>query len=140
MQLNGFRVMVQRIQGVGLGAQAPGQGGSVCQNVCHLECGIGQPIRPMGIDPDLLPDSLCEDAYDFIPCHMRMLRDQVPTAGDVIEGEQLLDERIGILLARRLNAHQKPFFSRFFRKRARHRLRINPIDPVAKPNSLATSS
>ncbi len=140
VKLNSLCMMIQSVQRVRFCAQALGERSSVAEHLGNLNCRIRRSLRLVSIDPNLLPDSFGERADHFCPGQLALLGYQLFSARCILKPEQALDQRIHLVLASCLDAHQKPRFSRCFRSRARQRPRMNPIDPVARPSSLAICS
>lgn len=132
--------MVQSVQSVCFSAQALGQRTTVTEHFRDLNGDVCRAFCPVGVDPNLLPDSLRKEAYNFVPLSLRMLCDELFPASRIFKREQAADQCVHFGLLSRFYAHQNPFISRCLRKRARQRPRMNPMEPVASPSSLAISA
>ncbi len=67
VQLDRRGVVVERIQGVGLGAQTLCQRGLVARGFGGFDGDVGNPLRLNGVDADLLPHALCQVRDDLDP-------------------------------------------------------------------------
>ena len=140
MQFDGCSMVVQSVLSICFSAQAPGQRSTVTEHFRDLNRDVCRALCPVGVDPNLLPDSLCKEAYNLGPLSLRMLCDELFPASRIFKREQAADQCVHFGLLSGLHAHQNPFISRCLRKRARQRPRMNPIEPVARPSSLAISA
>ena len=140
MVLDRDLVLVQRIEGVALGAQALGERLGAAELARDELRRLRQGQRLSHVDPDLLGHHLAEPRHRFPSHQPGMPGEERAAAALVRQPGQLRVAPLVVASARLRRApHRKPIFSSCRRKRVRHRPRMNPIDPSAIPRLWATS-
>src|SRR5207302_9114719 len=108
MQFDGCSMVVQSVLSICFSAQAPSQRSTVTEHFRDLNGDVCRALCPVGVDPNLLPDSLCKEAYDFAPLCLRLLRDQHLPASRIFKPEQAAAQRLRLGFVSGLPAHHTP--------------------------------
>ena len=137
--LDGRLVLVERIQGVALCAQALGERLGAPEPAGDELGGLREGQGLFDVDPDPLGHDLAQPRHRFTTEQLGMLREELAPAAVVRELRQLRVQPFVAGARRRGHLHRKPIFSRCRRRRVKHRPRMNAIDPVASPRLRATS-
>lgn len=105
IQLNSFRVLVERVHGICLRAEAPGQKAWLGECLRNIHCRIGSELCTMSVHSNFLPNFFSQGLDNFIPGDRRMLRDHFGTALGIRKRQQALDHGLGFGLLHGANAH-----------------------------------
>src|SRR5689334_19749790 len=136
--LGGSGILPSHIECVSLGAKRPRATFAVIELVCDCKSGIGEAQSPLHVDSNF-SENLLGNGSDHVRLDQRTMTCEKRFASDLIADlGQLLQQFLFCVCPVR-HCHWKPRRCRRSRSFLRHRPRMNPMDPVAIPNSRATS-